>query len=396
MVGATQVGARDFRDDRNAALDDILAKIDLGSEEAGLLKLAEDFQGALTTSDVLQSLRDRLATQLSKATPTAIGPDDLSFTTGVTAADDLLSDVRLQVLRDGVPRNLTEQSDGARALFAIALYDLVAESANIVAVDEPEIHLHPTSQRSLARLLRGGVNQKIIATHSADIVGCFDPEQVAVIRPGGQVVQPVRGFLAAEQKLLAQWWVQNKLEPLTAHHILVVEGMSDRIVLMRVAELLELDLDRSGISILELTGAGSVGSVLALFGTSGFSVPLTLLIDEDARAATAKTLKVAPEGLEVLAAYPVFVSTQELEDEYIRAVGPAQVSTALQASGLWRHGQLAALRAAGPEPDHATVLAFCKDNKVMSAIVVASMLSEETARGIDSARELVDSLRPRA
>jgi len=69
-----------------------------------------------------------------------------------------------------------DQSDGTRALFAMAMYDLVSASANIVGIDEPEIHLHPTSKRTLAKLLQEGSNQKILATHSSDIVSAFDPE----------------------------------------------------------------------------------------------------------------------------------------------------------------------------------------------------------------------------
>lgn len=390
MVGAAQASARDLRQNGSSAIDDILAKIDLGADTSRLEELAKEFQSALTGSGVLSALRDKLATQLSKATPKPVAAGDLSFSTGAAAEDDLLSDVRLQLVRDGHPHDLTEQSDGARALFALALYDLVAESANIVAVDEPEIHLHPTSQRSLARLLRDGTNQKIMATHSADIVGLFDPEQVVVVRPGGVVVQPEVGFLATEQKSLAQWWVQNKLEPLTARRILGLEGPSDRIVVTRVAELMGVDLDRAGVSVLELLGAGSVGSVLKLFGDDGFRVPFTLLIDEDARRATAKTLGVESADVEHAAPYPVFVSDKELEDEYIRALGPDELFAQMQNSGLWRHGQFAPIRATGPT--HTAMLKFCKDHKVLSAIVVSTMLTETTARGIDSVSRLIEAI----
>src|SRR5699024_9428206 len=65
----------------------------------------------------------------------------------------------------------------------MAFYDLVSIGANMIGIDEPEIHLHPTSQRSLARLLKSNPNQKIIATHSSDIVSAFEADSIAVVRP---------------------------------------------------------------------------------------------------------------------------------------------------------------------------------------------------------------------
>ena len=202
MIGAI-ASARDLREDRSTALDDILRAVDLGDEKAQFKTAAGQFQVLLAGSTVLGGLRDRLAGQLSRALPETLAEKDLLFVPGSAATDDVLNDVRLQVTRHGQTRNLTEQSDGMRALFAIALYDLVSESANIVAVDEPEIHLHPTSQRSLARLQREG-NQKIIATHSPDIVGAFEPDSIVTVKPGGVLVQPQRGFLAGQERMQAR------------------------------------------------------------------------------------------------------------------------------------------------------------------------------------------------
>ena len=209
---------------------------------------------------------------------------------GATAERDVLSDVRLQVLKNGVSRNISEQSDGMRALYALALYDLVSVGENVVGIDEPEVHLHPTSQRSLARLLQGAPNQKVLATHSADIVGAFPPDCIVAVRSGGVVVQPGATFLSDDERMSVRWWVRDKLEPLTARRVVAVEGISDRILLERVADLTNRNLDRLGISLVETSGAGDMGAIIKLFGKDGFDVLMSMLIDADAKERTASKL----------------------------------------------------------------------------------------------------------
>jgi putative ATP-dependent endonuclease of the OLD family len=279
MISAV-ASARDLKEDRNGSLDDILGSIELGEAQAEFERLTEELAAKLEGSSALAALRSDLATQLSKALPKQVDKTDLSFVPGASADEDVLSDVRLQVRRGGVLRNLTEQSDGTRALFAIALYDLVSSSADTVAIDEPEIHLHPTSQRS--RLLQSGSNQKIIATHSPDIVGVFDPECIVTIKPGGRVVQPQAQFLSGEERLVVRWWVRDKLEPLTASRVVFVEGPSDRILLERAAEVTGRELDRLGVAVVETGGSGDIGAIVKLFGNNGFQIDMSILIDEDA------------------------------------------------------------------------------------------------------------------
>ena len=278
-----------------------------------------------------------MSEQLSTALPERVAQNDLTFVPGAAADNNVLDGVRLHVN----DKSISEQSDGKRAIYAIALYDLISNGANVVAIDEPEIHLHPSSQRSLARLLKNGRNQKIIATHSPDIVSAFDPELIVSVREGGEAVQSERDFLTDDQRMTLRWWARDKLEPLTARHVVFVEGISDRIVIERVAELTERNLDRLGISIVETGGAGDMGPIWNLFGPNGFNTPLSLLIDEDAIVKTANNIGITEEELRK---FPIWISHRDLEDEYVRAVGVSAYWDALCSSDQFGRNELDKLK----------------------------------------------------
>lgn len=381
---------RDLREDRRSALDDLLGGVDLGTEKARFDKVAEQFQKELSDSKVLGHVRTDLAGQLSKALPDEIKQDDLSFVSGASADEDVLSDVRLRVSKDGIERDLSQQSDGTRALYAIALYDMMSAGANVVGIDEPEIHLHPTSQRSLARLLKASTNQKVLATHSSDIVGAFDADSIVVVRPGGELIQPVEGFLAPDERTVVQWWVRDKLEPLTARRIITVEGLSDRVVLERVAELTDRNLDRLGVTVLETGGSAEIKAISKLFGPSGFDLQISRLIDLDAQNTTAKATGIA------IADFPtssVWVSDIDLEDEYVGALGAMEVYGALKSSGQFSKNELGNCAPTGPNGAYteADVAGFCRRDKykIRASLAILSILTSESAAQITSINDLL-------
>ena len=386
--------ARNMNDDRHSLFDDVLAGVELGDEQADFDGLIDAIRGQLQSSNVLTKLRERMSEQLSTALPERVAQNDLTFVPGAAADNNVLDGVRLHVN----DKSISEQSDGKRAIYAIALYDLISNGANVVAIDEPEIHLHPSSQRSLARLLKNGKNQKIIATHSPDIVSAFDPECIVSVKAHGKVVQPAQGLLNNDQRLILTWWVKDKLEPLTARHIIFVEGISDRIVLERVAELTGRELDRLGVTIMEVNGCKSMKHVWSLFGADGFDIPTSILIDEDAVPDVPKYLNIQQDEFEQNS---VWVSLKDLEDEYVQALDRNTFVSELLSSGMFETKKQQELKTKF-ENNTITdedIAEFCRfkprwhpNHKVAAASIVSQLLDESSASEIKSIMDLLNNI----
>ena len=387
--------ARSMSDDRRSLLDDVLTNVELGDEQADFEETIKEISEKLQNSVALSELRGAMADQLSTALPERVAQGDLSFVPGAAADNNVLKGVRLEVNK----KSISEQSDGKRAIYAIALYDLISNGANIVAIDEPEIHLHPSSQRSLARLLKNGRNQKIIATHSPDIVSAFDPDCIVSVKARGKVVQPAQGLLNNDQRLILTWWAKDKLEPLTARHIIFVEGISDRIVLERVAELTGRELDRLGVTIMEVGGCKNMKYVWSLFGAEGFDIPTSILIDEDAISAVSKYFDIQEAEF---GQNSIWVSRKDLEDEYAQVLDHSSLVPELVSSKLFEDQKRRELdtRLKNGSLTNADVAEFCRlkpknrhpSHKVPAASIVSRLLDRKTASKIKSIMDLLNDI----
>ena len=174
---------------------------------------------------------------------------------------------------------------------------------------------------------------------------------------------------------------------------MAVEGVSDRVILEKAAEVTGRDLDRLGVSIIEGDGSNNVKPIVKLFGPTGFDVPLSILIDLDAVASTAAGLGVAPADL---ASHSVWVSDKDLEAEYVSALGAVGVWDALQRSTLFSPNELKNCPVSGPAavPTDANLVDFCghRRRKVKAALAVAAALTEHTARQVKSVEGLLADL----
>ena len=379
---------------RKTIVDVYLKEVDASGDESKLAEAVKSLSDAIEGSGAFNEALSSLANQLDPVLDGGITANQLHFVPEAAINGDLLNNVRLQIEgRSGAAREATEQSDGTKALIAFSIFSLL-NSGGMIAIDEPETHLHPSAQRNLIRILKSTGQQLVIATHSGVVAGEFEPDNIAVTREGLSPVQPKRGFLAGQedQKTLARWWISSRIELLTAKQVIAVEGQSDRMLLEEVAENTGRHLERDGIEILEAGGCHEMPHVLDIFGENGFDLRVSVLVDEDAEEYIADVLGVKKEDL---ASKSVYVSRRDLEEEYVAAIGTDKLWSAFWKSSLFTQNMLkeCAISDDSDKPNGDELAEFCrnKKHKIFCAVVACNLLDAASARRVSSVDKVLQN-----
>src|SRR5262249_25981303 len=212
--------------------------------------------------------------------------------------------------------DLEELGEGTRNLALLALLRSYAvnlrswgeEVGGMLAVEEPEIYLHPQSQRNLFRLLRDIANsgiQVVLSTHSACFVDTEFFDSIGLVRklsdpdtPGRQhsdltivsktrLVAHCRKTGVSSQKTNAQNITEyykttsnyRLNEAMFARFVILVEGESEELALPEYLRAADLDCDLRGVSIIAVEGKNQIPKYWRLFGA--FRIPLLVLFDND-------------------------------------------------------------------------------------------------------------------
>ncbi|MEE1792918.1 ATP-dependent endonuclease [Streptomyces sp. BE308] len=114
----------------------------------------------------------------------------------------------------------------------------------------------------------------------------------------------------------------------------LVEGLSDLAAVEALAARRGRDLAAEGVCVVSMGGAMSVGRYAGLLGPPGLGLRLVGLCDEGEQ-------RFFDRGLQRARAphRDIFVCAADLEDELIRALGPARVAEVIRAEGDFRAWQ---------------------------------------------------------
>ena len=201
---------------------------------------------------------------------------------GNTDAGKLLDNLELAYLSDDAPLTFGGEGRSNQLFFSTwlsqrSLKSLV-EKVTIVAIEEPEAHLHPQQQRALAKYLSGCIDgQVLITTHSPQIVEKFVSD--ALVMMGGEGKPVCSGSdLSREVEALGYHLNPIVAEVFFSRGVFLVEGPSETIFFRALAKAISINLDRENLTILSVDGVGFKPYVLCC---EALGIPWILRTDND-------------------------------------------------------------------------------------------------------------------
>lgn len=241
---------------------------------------------ALLRSPEFEKLEDEISQNAVRNLGFSHG-DDLRFFFGPCDTLDFYKALEFQVTESGLTTNATDLGDGFQNAVVLALiqaFEQRRKKGAVLLIEEPEISLHPQSQRALFDSLKkiSDGNQVIYSTHSPQMVTIPDYSNVRLVRRGSGGTEVVASDLTPEPARLERF--RKELDPernelFFASRLLIVEGDTEKLALPEYAGRLHLDLNRAGASIVEVGGKRNLLYFAEL--AASFGIPTGIIYDLD-------------------------------------------------------------------------------------------------------------------
>jgi predicted ATPase len=174
----------------------------------------------------------------------------------------------------------------------------------LLLIEEPELYLRPQAQRYLYRLLREfslAGNQVIYSTHSPAFLNVTRMDELVFVErlpvTGTHALQPEPVSLDEDFRVMTEFDAARS-ELFLAHAAVLVEGLTEKLVLPFVFAALGYDVDREAISIVECGGKPNIPLFARICKATG--IPFVVVHDSDRK--TSGRLAPAEQALNALIA----------------------------------------------------------------------------------------------
>ena len=222
-------------------------------------KLKEVNDLVVTSHGSFEQARDRLK-KVQEVVPMQAG-DVVSIEAVPGRMFDMLTKAQVHLgTTTGAKVPVGRHGEGTQSLAVLMLFaaflDLDAAGSGknrvpVVALEEPEAHLHPSAVRTLWKTVEGVPGQKLISTHSGDLLSQVPVTAVRRLARGSDGVEAFRlkpGTLDPKDQRMFDFHIRHaRGELLFARCWLLGEGETEVTLFHEIARHLGIDLERAGV-----------------------------------------------------------------------------------------------------------------------------------------------------
>jgi predicted ATP-dependent endonuclease of OLD family len=216
---------------------------------------------------------------------------DLNLHLSVLDPVEILKNLRpfLKEYPAGKEFDVEDMGAGTQSALAVAVaraYAKIVKQPLVMAIEEPELYLHPHGCRNFYKLLRelseDGV-QVIYTTHERSFVGFSDFQSIHLVRKEAGKTKVCSGIQksisSSDEILFASKFSDEVSEVFFANKVVLVESMPDKVACCLALEELKLELDKENVSVIECDGNENIKPICEVL--SLFNIPVCVLLDED-------------------------------------------------------------------------------------------------------------------
>lgn len=205
---------------------------------------------------------------------------------------DILSKAEVSLISGtGAKIPILRHGEGTQSLAVLTLFNAYLQAWNkgdpFVALEEPEAHLHPSAVRALWKLIDEIPGQKIISTHSGDLLSEVSSETIVRLYKEGCCVKASRMrdvSLDSNDIRKFNYHIRRaRGELLFSRGWILGEGETEGTLIPELARVLGKDLERSGIRFVTYQSGLSLETCLRV--ANGMGIKWVVLADNDGQGA---------------------------------------------------------------------------------------------------------------